>query len=633
MKEITLLSKEQIYDKNKQIDLIKYAGTEAPITDFAILLDGYLFEEENVSYDKSLKGRHGWWQTKTSDNGRVVSVGRDGSKFRTEAGKRSGGVRPVLKYDDSDNIDFSKSEKFKYLDEIEYGEYPQYAASESIQKELEERYKNKQLTRTGKVYITDSRKWNDYSIPFREKIHDEFVYCGKKYIRAEYQSSYSNKLSNGIKYNPGDIVWIEVSPIKWIVDKREKMLLSKKLIISGIRFCNNEKYNGDFEKTEMYKFLNNHFASDIVLRQAKGMTEEEKKEYEERQKQYLEIKKRVESRKNPYRFENDKVSEEEIINCAIESDLPVFLHGPSSEGKSARIKAIDPKCVTLYLSNTSPESLNGKSVYNSETGEMIDVKPSWLKKLETRCEEDPDNIHIVFFDEITNALPSIQGMAFNIILNKEVNGIWELPKNARIAAAGNEMSDSLSAHELSEPLYNRFVHVYIKTTTEGWLKWASDNDIHPAIYAYIAYKNGTTLRTPFTGEKPNADPRKWEMASKMLYKTNKPEALRGLIGEEVTKEFIAFCNNPVITLKDVLEKNYLEGEIDMLDTSERYSTALTLSQVKEENLDEVREFVEKLGKEVTAVFDGLWVHGDESRLERLQEAKLASETKGKKLVK
>ena len=546
MKEITLLSKEQIYDKNKQIDLIKYAGTEAPITDFAILLDGYLFENQNVSYDKSLKGRQGWWQTKSNDNGKVVSVGRDGSKFSSEAGKRSGGIRPVLKYDDCDKIDFSKSENFKYLDEIEYGEYPQYAASASIQKELEERYKNNQLTRTGKVYITDSRKWDDYTIPFREQIHDEFVYCGKKYIRAEYQSNYSNKLSNGIKYNPGDSVWIEVSPIKWIVDKRMKILLSKKIIISGIRFCNNDKYNGEFEKTEMYNFLNKYFALDIALRQTQGMTEEEKKEYEERQKQYLELKKRVESRKNPYRFEKDKVSEEEIINCAIESDLPVFLHGPSSEGKSARIKAIDPKCVTLYLSNTSPESLNGKSVYNSETGEMIDVKPSWLKKLEARCEEDPDNIHIVFFDEITNALPSIQGMAFNIILNKEVNGIWELPKNARIAAAGNEMNDSLSAHQLSEPLYNRFVHVYIKTTTEGWLKWASDNDIHPAIYAYIAYKNGTTLRTPFTGEKPNADPRKWEMASKMLYKTNKPEALRGLIGEEVTKEFIAFCNNPVI---------------------------------------------------------------------------------------
>lgn len=55
------------------------------------------------------------------------------------------------------------------------------------------------------------------------------------------------------------------------------------------------------------------------------------------------------------------------------------MHGPSSEGKSARVKQIDPDCVIIYLRNATPESLNGKSVYNQATGEMIDVKPSWLK--------------------------------------------------------------------------------------------------------------------------------------------------------------------------------------------------------------------------------------------------------------
>ena len=34
------------------------------------------------------------------------------------------------------------------------------------------------------------------------------------------------------------------------------------------------------------------------------------------------------------------------------------------------------------------------------------------------------------------------------------------------------------ANQLSEPLFNRFVHVYIKTTVEKWLKWASEKNIH-----------------------------------------------------------------------------------------------------------------------------------------------------------
>ncbi len=178
---------------------------------------------------------------------------------------------------------------------------------------------------------------------------------------------------------------------------------------------------------------------------------------------------------------------------------------------------------------------------------MIDVKPTWLKKLEEKCEKEPDRFHIVFLDEITNALLSIQGIAFNIVLDREVNGIWKLPENARIVAAGNDMKDSLAANQLAEPLFNRFAHVYIKTTTESWLKWASEHNIHPAIYSYIAYKKGETLRSKYDGEKPNADPRKWEMASKMLYATGSPEMLRALVGEDITREFVQFCNQQVIT--------------------------------------------------------------------------------------
>ena len=255
---------------------------------------------------------------------------------------------------------------------------------------------------------------------------------------------------------------------------------------------------------------------------------------------------------------------------------------------------------------------------------MIDVKPTWLKKLEAKCEAEPDKLHIVFFDEITNALPSIQGIAFNIVLDREVNGMWQLPKNARIVAAGNEMKDSLSANQLAEPLFNRFAHVYIKTTTEGWLKWASEHNIHPAIYSYIAYKKGETLRSKYDGEKPNADPRKWEMASKMLYATGSPEMLRALVGEDITREFVEFCNQQVITLDDVINGNYSERDIQSLNTASRYATTMGLSQVDEENMEKVRNFVTNLGKEFGAIFDSLWTHGDESRLELIAEARLAN---------
>lgn len=486
-----------------------------------------------------------------------------------------------------------------------------------MQNILESEY-TRGMKKTGRHYTFDSVKTDDHDEKFTPITYEEYEYQGKKYIRIKpvYRYFYAEDLefSNGNKYENKDYFWVEVSPVKWLIDDKTKTLISKKGLISGIRFLSSDiPYKGDFSKTEMYMFLNKYMVKDLF--QSEVLTQTQSIDTTDNKKQ---AKKKV----NPYNLDFTKVREEDIIKGAIESGVAVFLHGPSSEGKSARVKQIDPTCEIIYLRNATPESLNGKSVYNQSTGEMIDIKPSWLRKVEDKCKNEPDKLHVVFFDEITNALPSIQGIAFNIVLDREVNGIWKLPDNARIVAAGNNMKDSLAANELAEPLFNRFAHVYIKTTTESWLKWASENNIHPAIYSYIAYKNGETLRSEYNGEKPNADPRKWEMASKMLYKTGNPEMLRSLVGEDITREFVEFCNQQVITLEDVINDNYTEQDIQLLNTAERYATTMGLLQVDINNLDKVRSFLSELGNEFCSIFDLKWCHGDEERLELIAELKL-----------
>ena len=614
--EFTLLSDEQTFG-SQQIGVIKKMGGKCAISDFAILLGAYVSRDYYVDGDDSMRCRTGWWYLSSSyGDGGVRYVGIDGIRKSTYASNRSGAVRPALPFSNISDISVNGVKGKHGFLEVEYGEYPQYAVDTNLGRILDDSFQAGVLRRTGKTYTTDSRSWNENSKIFSPVQHKEFEYNGKRYVRVKSNDIDENfKLSNGVTVHPGMYVWLEVSPIKWIVVDRAKMLVSKTLLASGIRFCNDRQYNGDFKNTEMYQYLNTYFARDMVPSVVKEITPEEKKQYEEEQK-------KLEKRRNPYGLNFGQVSEEDIIKGAIESGVAVFLHGPSSEGKSARVKQIDPTCEVIYLRNATPESLNGKSVYNQSTGEMIDIKPSWLKKVEEKCQKEPDRLHIVFFDEITNALPSIQGIAFNIVLDKEVNGIWKLPENARIVAAGNDMKDSLAANQLAEPLFNRFAHVYIKTTTESWLKWASEHNIHPAIYSYIAYKKGDTLRSKYDGEKPNADPRKWEMASKMLYKTNNPEMLRSLVGEDITREFIQFCNQQVITLDDVINKRYKESDIQSLNTAERYATTMGLSQVNEDNFEIVRDFVNKLGAEFVSIFEVLWTHGDETRLEKLQEVKI-----------
>ena len=608
--DLTLLSEGQIWGNSSEprLEVIRKYGIKSAITDLCVLTGSYL-REDTIDEDRSLTGRTScFWTRSDDDDNDVRMVDENGIRSYIYRCKRSGTVRPALQ----SSVIFSQISPnrvmgYNGIEEVEYGEYPQNAADSRMQNILESEY-NRGMNKTGRSYTFDSVIYDDYDTGFIPVTYEEYEYQGKKYIRIKANSDFGGDrfmLSNGVKYRDGDYVWVEVSPVKWLIDNKTGILISKKGLVSGIRFLDrNQKYKGDFSKTEMKEYLDRYMSKELFQTTKTKETVNEEEII------------------NPYKLKFEQVSEEEIIKGAIESGIAVFLHGPSSEGKSARVKQIDPDCVIIYLRNATPESLNGKSVYNQTTGEMIDVKPSWLKKLEEKCEKEPDKLHIVFFDEITNALPSIQGISFNIVLDREVNGIWKLPENARIVAAGNDIEDSLAANQLAEPLFNRIAHVYIKTTLESWLKWASEKNIHPAICSYIAYKNGETLRSKYDGKKPNADPRKWEMASKMLYKTEKPEMLRALVGEEITKEFVEFCSQRMITLEDVINENYKDIDIEELNIAEKHATIMCLLQVEKDNIEKVREFVKKLGSEYVAVFDKMWTHGDENRLEIIAEQKL-----------
>ncbi len=663
MNELTLLEESQIFG-DKALDVIKKRGTKAAITDFAILLGGYVSNKYYVDYTRTLDKRTGWYWTKTDDqdnDARVVNIGGDSNN--NYVNKRTVGVRPALPFSSVQSIPTNgvSGRSKDGIFEVEYGYYPRSAAPKNIQDKLEDTFLALRLNKNNNAYITDSIMCYDYDEVFCPKVHAEYEYNGKKYVRVRANSKDEIFiLSNGETYTRGDYVWVEVEPVKWLVDERSKLMITEEIIVSGIQFKNTRDYKGDFSKTDMKEFMDKYLSKEMLNFQTIYMDlgTEIKEQKEENNR-----------RKNPYNFNFEKVSEEDIIKASVQSGISVLLHGRSSEGKSARVKQLDPDCEIIYLANATPESLNGKSVAMTDqaTFEMlkpmydkgeitfdkliesskkiIDIKPTWLVNLEERCEKEKDKIHIVFLDEITNALPSIQNMAFNLVLDREVNGKWKLPENARVVAAGNELSDSLSANELTEPLYNRFCHVYIETTVESWLKWASTPEekyqrldykkeevktkIHPAVYAFIAYKGIEALRTEYTGEKPNADPRKWEMASKVLYTTGKPEMIRGLVGEEVTYDFVNFCREQVITVEDVINNNYTESDLNM-NLSEKYATALGLSSVSDEHVEVVRSFVEKLGPEVTATFDNIWIHGDNDRLERIAELRVSNLNEGAK---
>lgn len=344
------------------------------------------------------------------------------------------------------------------VQEFEYGLYPQTAADKQTQNILNSVYSLGNLTRTNYSFTRDKIVYDQYDTPFESENNIVYEYQGNMYVQVEAKTYNSEfKLSNNEIYHFGDKVWVEVKPVKWLYDNKSQIALTKDIIFAGVQFNRQSNYqSADFDETDIKQYMDTYLANELVQNISLDLNQSQE----------------TEEKINPYNFDFSLVSEEEIIKGAIESNIAVFLHGRSSEGKSARVKQLDPDCEILYMRNATPESLNGKSAYNSTTGEMIDIPPTWYQKVCQKCEKEPNKIHLIFFDELTNALPSIQGMAFNIILDKEVNGRWKLPENARIVAAGNDLKDSLAANMMAEPLFNRFAHVYINTTVESWLKWA-----------------------------------------------------------------------------------------------------------------------------------------------------------------
>ena len=621
--DFTFLTEEQCFGNDK-LEVLEKRGTKAEITDFAILLGGKVSDAAYyLKNSNSLDKNSGEYWLRTTKQ--VVDIlGDVGSRNVTY---RYVGARPALMFSPISGVPTNGKPGKRAEDgilEVEYGFYPQKAVSRRMQERIEEAYVSGKLSKTLNTYTTDS--FSSQFGFFQPQIHQEYEYNTKRYVRVRSVSEKSATLSNGERCGTVDdsfVVWVEVLPVKWLVDENDCIMVAEKIVFAGVQFDNDENYSGIFDRTGIKMFMDKDFSRDLV--QSKSIS-----------KQTRIISRPVKKKMNQYNLDFSETSETEIIKRAIQSNVAIFLHGKPGCGKSDRVKQLDPDFIELNLSHLDPELLDGLA--GEKGGKAVHIKPSWLEELEAKCKKEADKIHILFLEELTNASPMMQSKAYGIALDKKVAGRWKLPENARVVAAGNDLKDSLAANEIAEPLYDRFAHINIKTDTESWLKWAVTPEsfyekldynvddrpkqkIHPAIYAYISYRGDKVLRTPYDREnpRPHADPRRWKMASDMLYASNNPKTLKAIIGEELTKDFTDFCQLPTITIEDVLEGNYTKKELEEMDLGRKLATVSGLVRVGSENMPQIREFTKKLGPEMCKKFEAQWAQGDEERLEQLQE--------------
>lgn len=264
MNNFTFLTDEQIFGNN-QLDIISRYGTKCAITDFSILLGGYVSSDYYTSEGNTRKDRTGWWWTKTPyyDDARMVN--ESGNSFCYNVDRRNGGARPALPYSSIQSISSNGVRGANGIKEVEYGEYPQTIVNKKYSYELEKAYNNGSLRTTGKSYTTDSVSFLDIDNSFFSRTHIEYEYNGNKYIRfVGDRNGRGSFLSDGREIEIGNIYWVHVEPIIWLVDEKADIALSKKLIFSGVQFINQRWFRGDFAETHIKQFMDNYFSKEIV---------------------------------------------------------------------------------------------------------------------------------------------------------------------------------------------------------------------------------------------------------------------------------------------------------------------------------------------------------------------------------
>ena len=617
MSEFTFLTQEQFFEDDK-LDIFKKRGTMAAVTDFSILLGAYV-SNYHVDGDSSLEGRTGYYWTRSDDgdnDARVVS--EFGYRYYRDVYDRNGGARPALPFSSIDRIPTNGVSGRRASDgilEVEYGYYPQKAVSKDMQSRLEQAYTRRTLSKTRNTYTTDSVKYDEYSTPFNAKTHEEYEYNGKRYVRVEVNSGKSQyTLSNGENYRDGDSVWVEVAPVKWLVDEKARTMITEKLIFSGVQFNREKNYHTrDFDKTDIKAFMDRYLARDLV--QARGLESVDRNR--EDSEGFAPRKSRLQ-KLNPDKTghaERTRMTDTEIIQNWIEAGESVLLRGPSGIGKTERIKTLYPDLIYMKLTNNMfPEKVVGS--VNLQTGQSIppDFAKTAIMQEATEeerrlVEENIQNIYdiadtvyersktsnkkvVIMLDELLNVKPAVQSLVYTLVLNRmvEIGKGLKLPDNVVVVATGNQKKYSSVAEDLAEPLEKRFDHILDMEPKVGeWITgYAIPQKIHPAVIGYMLskYNNsgkseniddiGYFYEEPEVGEEHldangckgrTNDPRGWTSISHTLYNFERnlaagkyegkdvEDIIQRSIGtklrEEWAAEFFDFYNLPTLTPEEV----------------------------------------------------------------------------------
>ena len=204
--------------------------------------------------------------------------------------------------------------------------------------------------------------------------------------------------------------------------------------------------------------------------------------------------------------------------------------------------------------------------------------------------QDSDVRVLLFIDEINRADISVQQELMNLILNREINGIY-LPPGVHIMCAMNpngrfsefSNNDDYVTSDMDSAIEDRLTWFLVASDFESWSEWGAqldangDTNIDMDILNFLA-SNQELLDVTKTGTGDvTPSPRSWERVSnkwryiKKYYKGDEQlillqQAACGDIGTTTTStlsEFIRNNDRPIVTPDEVFENNlnYITSDV------------------------------------------------------------------------
>ena len=274
----------------------------------------------------------------------------------------------------------------------------------------------------------------------------------------------------------------------------------------------------------------------------------------------------------------------------------ILLRGPHGIGKSQVVRQVAEviaaregidrfEVIDRRLSQMSEGDMIGLP---STDGEVTRFNPpEWYKRA---C----DRPVCLFLDELNRATPEVMQAAFQVVLDRELNG-WKLHPQTRVFSAINH-SAAYTVNEMDPALLDRFWTVDLIPSNEDWLVWArGDGKIHLTIVEFIA-GNEKWLDTPRDIEPGKVSPsrRSWAALSRALEGAgvaDTPDNVSfyplclGYVGTEATIAFHSFAKT-------------IDSQVSGEDVMERYSqTKKKIARLGQEKqnivIEKVAEYVTK----------------------------------------